>query len=264
MSIPEPPEPPPEPLEPTERMGALDPAARPNVVDPDGRLSVRDRRALWWQREMAMVALGMFALLLGGVIGYLVGNSNTKTKTVAGAVRTNTVVTPTTTTVSQSTTIAAPAKTVTTPKKTVTTATKTVTTPAKTVTTPGKKVTTPTATRTVTATVTQTVTHTRTTSASTSSTPTGGATGSGTQTFTGSNTQNLGSVQVSASSQLRWSCAGCANTSFTISNSSQDANTIPVNSQGAATGQATVAAGTYTNVTVQGTGPWTVTITPQG
>ena len=183
---------------------------------------------------MAIVAVGIFALLVGGAVGYLLGNSNTHTKfrtrTVAGAVRTVTV----------------PGATTTTPG----TAT---TTPGKTVTTPGKTITK--ANRTVTATVTQTRTVT---SSSTATTP------AGPQSFNGADTQNLGTIRVASQSLLKWSCAGCSTTTFAISNNSNDASTISVNSRAAASGQTVVDAGTYTDVTVTGSGPWSLTITPGG
>jgi hypothetical protein len=164
--------------------------------------------------------LGLAALLGGGAIGYAMGNSNThtkfRTKTVAGATRT-----------------------VTTPSTGVT-----ATTPDKTVTAPGKTVTAPAVTRTVTATQTKTVTT------STTTTPTG------TQSFSGANTQNLGTIHVASQSLLRWSCAGCSGSAFTISNNPGDPGSIGVNSQNAASGETAVAAGTYTAVTVTGSGPW--------
>ena len=199
---------------------------------------------------MAIVGLGIFALLVGGVVGYLLGNSNTHTKfrtrTVAGAVRTVTVPGATTTT---------PGTATTTPSKTVTTAGKTVTTPGKTVTTPGKAIIKP--NKTVTATVTQT----RTLTTSSTSTAT---TLAGPQSFNGADTQNLGTIRVAGQSLLKWSCAGCSTTTFAISNNSNDASTIRVNSRAAASGQTVVDAGTYTDVTGQGSGPWSFTITPGG
>jgi hypothetical protein len=186
--------------------------------------------------------LGIAALLGGGAIGYAVGNSNThtkfRTKTVAGA--TKTVTTPST------------GVTATTPGKTATTPGKTVTTPGKTVTAPGKTVTTPAVTRTVTATQTKTVTT------STTTTPTG------TQNFSGANRQNLGTIHVASQSLLRWSCAGCSGSAVTISNNPGDPGSIGVNSQNAASGETAVAAGTYTAVTVTGSGPWSFTIAPGG
>jgi hypothetical protein len=209
----------------------------------------RDRQAaIWWQREMAIVAVGIFALLVGGAVGYLLGNSNTHTKfrtrTVAGAVRTVTVPGATTTT---------PGNATTTSGKTVTTPGKTVATPGKTVTTPGKTITKP--NKTVTATVTQTRTLT---TSSTATTP------AGPQSFNGADTQNLGTIRVASQSLLKWSCAGCSTTTFAISNNSNDASTISVNSRAAASGQTVVDAGTYTDVTVTGSGPWSLTITPGG
>ena len=208
------------------------------------------------RRQWQVVMLGIAALLGGGAIGYAVGNSNThtkfRTKTVAGA--TKTVTTPSTgvTATTPGKTATTPGKTVTTPGKTVTTPGKTVTTPGKTVTAPGKTVTTPAVTRTVTATPTKTVTTSTTTA------PTG------TQSFSGANTQNLGTIHVASQSLLRWSCAGCSGSAFTISNNPGDPGSIGVNSQNAASGETAVAAGTYTAVTVTGSGPWSFTIAPGG
>ena len=231
MSTPEPPEPP-EPAGPPDPPGPPEPMSTPG---PRERMPPRDRQAaIWWQREMAIVAVGIFALLVGGAVGYLLGDSNTHTKfrtrTVAGAVRTVTV----------------PGATTTTPGNATTTSGKTVTTPGKTITK---------ANRTVTATVTQTRTVT---SSSTATTP------AGPQSFNGADTQNLGTIRVASQSLLKWSCAGCSTTTFAISNNSNDASTISVNSRAAASGQTVVDAGTYTDVTVTGSGPWSLTITPGG
>ena len=211
---------------------------------------------------MAIVAVGIFALLVGGAVGYLLGDSNTHTKfrtrTVAGAVRTVTVPGATTTTPGNATatpgqTVTTPRRTVTTPRRTVTTPRRTVTTPGRTVTTPGKTITKP--NKTVTATVTQTKTVT---TSSTATTP------AGPQSFNGADTQNLGTIRVASQSVLKWSCAGCSTTTFAISNNSNDASTIQVNSRAAASGQTVVDAGTYTDVTVMGSGSWSFTITPGG
>jgi hypothetical protein len=197
---------------------------------------------------MAIVAVGIFALLVGGAVGYLLGNSNSHTKfrtrTVAGAVRTVTVLGATTTTPGNATTT--PGRTVTTPGKTVTTLGKTVTTPGKTIIKPNK---------TVTATVTQTRTVTSSSTATTLAGP---------QSFNGADTQNLGTIRVASQSLLKWSCAGCSSTTFAISNNSNDASTISVNSRAAASGQTVVDAGMYTDVTVMGSGRWSFTITPGG
>jgi hypothetical protein len=238
MSTPESPEP---PAEPPERMSTPEP---PGVSSPEPRDRMRPpnrQAAIWWQREMVIVAVGIFALLVGGAVGYLLGNSNTRTKfrtrTVAGAVRTVTV----------------PGATTTTPGTATTTPGKTVTTPGKTVTTPGKTITQP--KKTVTATLTQTRTVTSSSTATTPAAP---------QSFNGADTQNLGTIHVASQSLLKWSCAGCSTTTFAISNNSNDASTIRVNSRATASGQTVVDAGTYTDVTVMGSGPWSFTITPGG
>jgi hypothetical protein len=217
--------------------------------EPPDWMRPPDRQtALWWQREMGIAALGIFALLVGGVVGYLVGNSNTHTKfrtrTVAGAVRT--VTTP-------GHTVTVPGGTTTTPGNATTTPGKTVTTPGKTVTTPGKTVVKPSKTATVTVTQTKTVTSSSTTTAP-----------AGPQSFNGSGTQNLGTIRVANQSVLKWSCAGCSTATFAIKNNSNDGSAIQVNSTNAANGQTVVDAGTYTDVTVTGSGPWAFTVTSGG
>jgi len=68
MSTPEPPEPP-EPPDLPERTGTQEPL-RVSTPEPRERMSPRDRQAaIWWQREMAIVAVGIFALLVGGAVG---------------------------------------------------------------------------------------------------------------------------------------------------------------------------------------------------
>jgi hypothetical protein len=109
--------------------------------------------------------------------------------------------------------------------------------------------------------VTATVTQTRTVTTSSTSTAT---TLAGPQSFNGADTQNLGTIRVASQSLLKWSCAGCSTTTFAISNNPNDASTIRVNSRAAASGQTVVDAGTYTDVTAMGSGPWSFTITPGG
>lgn len=142
------------------------------------------------------------------------------------------------------------------------TKTTTVTSPAQTVVTtvPGgtktvvRGVPGPTKTVTVsgpTKTVTQTVT------ASTPATPS-----SGSGQHSGTDTQNLGTINVPVDSTLRWTCSGCSSSNFIIENDPGDANLIAVNSLNQTSGQTVVSAGTYTKVTVIGMGPWSFTITP--
>ncbi len=215
-------------------------------------------------------------LALGAVVGYLVGHSNAKTRTVAAApghgrhgagvpLQSSTVtVTSSVTsslqprsTTTRTVTSALHPRSTTTHTRTVTTAPRTTTT--HTVTShPAPKVIHATTTRTVSSTVTRTVTSTSTvTSGSTSA-------GGSPQTFNGSGQQSLGTIHVASASQLRWTCSGCSSSTFSITNSSSDASPLAVQGQDATSGQANVAAGTYTQVTVQATGPWSVTITPQG
>jgi hypothetical protein len=255
MSTPEPPEPP----EPPGPPGPPEPISTPEPLGP--MTTPRGQAAIWWQREWGIAALGIFALLLGGVVGFAVGNSNAKTttRTVTNNATTNTVASA-----SNSTTVASATNTITAPGKTTTARGKTVTTPGKTVTVAGaaKTVTVAGAAKTVTVAVTRTKTVAASTSAST--TPGVGSTGSGVQNFTGADTQNLGTIHVPSQSLLRWSCAGCANATFVLSNNSRDAATIQVNSRNAVSGQTVIDAGTYTDVTGQGSGPWSFTITPGG
>src|ERR1700680_2295894 len=135
MSTPEPPEPPLPPRQPrspgtpTEPLG---PVLPPPVVDR--RLA--DRR-LWWQREMAIVGIGLLMLVGGGLLGYLIGHSNAKpAKTVflSGTQHTQTQTTTDTTTAPQNTATVTSSTTVSKSKPgTVVTRVHTVTTPARTV-----------------------------------------------------------------------------------------------------------------------------------
>ena len=73
--------------------------------------------------------------------------------------------------------------------------------------------------------------------------------------------QSLGTVSLASAAQLKWSCPGCASATFAITYSSSDPAQLAVQAQNTTGGQASVAAGTYTSVTVQATGSWTITIT---
>jgi|GEM_PF-4043036 len=210
-------------------------------LGPERRAAIAERRsAIRWRRQWQVVTLAVVALLVGGAIGYAVGHSNAQTKTKSAK---------TGSTGSTGVTGLAAVKTITTAGKTVTLPGKTITKPGKTVTLPGKTIT-----RTVTATQTETATVT----ASSTAAP------AGTQSFSGANTQNLGTIQVSGQSLLRWSCAGCGGSTFTITNGSSDPGTIGVNAKSSTSGETAVAAGTYTDVTATGSGPWTFTIAPGG
>jgi hypothetical protein len=186
------------------------------------------------------VLVAVVLLLAGGAIGYAVGKSNSQTKAKSAKVGS---------TAGTGATALAAVKTLTTAATTVTLPGKTVTLPAKTVTKPAKTVT-----RTVTATQTQTETVT----ASSTAAP------AGTQSFSGANAQNLGTIKVPSQSLLRWSCAGCGSSTFTITNNSSDAGAIGVSAQNATSGETAVAAGTFTDVTTTGSGSWTFTIAPGG
>jgi hypothetical protein len=274
MSTPEPPPGPP----PGDLPTAPSPAAVPRVprvplgpgtpaagtpgapYPPGGAWVVRDPR-LWWQREAAIVAIGLLMLGVGGVVGYLIGHGNAKTRVVA-ATRpgVSTVVTHTATVTTPGHTVTTPGHTVTTPGHTSPVAhVRTVTTPGKTVTTPGKTVFVKQPPRVVHSTTTNTVTRTTTvtTTASSGSSTAGGSP----QAFNGSGNGSLGTITVPIASQLKWQCPGCANATFTVSNSSTDPSQLGVQAQNTTSGQTPVAAGKYTNVNVQATGSWSITIT---
>jgi hypothetical protein len=90
----------------------------------------------------------------------------------------------------------------------------------------------------------------------------GGGGSAGGQHFSGTDTQNLGTITLAADSTLRWTCPGCSSANFIIQNDFGDANTIAVNSLDQTSGQTVVSAGTYTKVTVTGSGDWSFDITP--
>ena len=246
-----------DPRAPRMPPGPGTPAAAPPgpPYPPDEPWVARDPR-LWWQREAAIVAIGLLMLGIGGVLGYVIGHANAKTRVVvATRPGISTVVTHTAT-------VTTPGQTVTTPGHTSPVAhVRTVTTPGKTVTTPGKTVSVKQPPRIVHSTTTKTVTQTTTvtTTASSSSSSTAGGPP---QAFNGSGNQSLGTITVPIASQLKWQCPGCANATFTVSNSSTDPSQLGVQAQNTTSGQTSVAAGKYTNVTVQATGSWSITITP--
>jgi hypothetical protein len=241
-----PPAPPPGPLAPE--------AGTPGEPYlPEAPYVGRDPR-LWWQNEVAVVAVGLLMLAIGGVVGYLIGHGNARTRVVAADRRQgNSPI------VVQTTTVTTPgqATSVTRVKEVkVKTPAKTVTTPARTVTTPGKTVIVKQPARIVHSTTTRTVTSTTTSTVSSASVTAGGQP----QTFDGSGNQSLGTITVPAASQLRWQCTGCSSSTFTVSNSSTDPAQLAVQGQNATSGQTAVAAGKYTSVTVQATGSWSITI----
>ena len=136
------------------------------------------------------------------------------------------------------------------------------------------KYVTTTATQTTSTTVTSTTTHTKvrvkrgppitttetTTNTITASSPAYQPSSSG-QSFSGADSENMGTIHVHQPSELYWSCAGCASSNFIVNNS--DASlTITVNSLNATSGKTYLDAGTYHDVTVEGSGPWTVSIHP--
>lgn len=260
MNTPDPPPGPPaaplgaptEPLAPAARAPRLPQEAPPpprGSYPLDGSGYARER-ALWWQNEAAIIAIGLLMLVLGGVVGYLVGHAHARVRTVAAASGkpSHTVyIDHTTTTVTASHTVVAHGGT---PASHVTVVAHTVTAPARTVT-----VRQPPHVVHSTTTHTVTVTSTSTTTASSSQ-----AGSSPPQTFSGSGNGTVGTIHVASASQLKWSCTGCASGSFAVTNSPSDSVQFAVQAQNSSSGQASVAPGTYTSVTVQATGPWSITI----
>ncbi|MGH2908927.1 MAG: hypothetical protein ACRDK8_06480 [Solirubrobacteraceae bacterium] len=105
-------------------------------------------------------------------------------------------------------------------------------------------------------TTTATVVHTIT-----ASSPAYQASSSG-QSFAGADTENLGTIHVHRGSELYWSCSGCGNANFIINNGGNDPSQIQVNSLDATSGKTYVDPGTYQDVTIEGSGPWTLSIHP--
>jgi hypothetical protein len=265
VSAPEPPPVPPEgaPTEPVTAVSPRSPRVPPPpppgapateapLLPPEGPYPP-DPRAAWWQQEGAIIGVGLLMLVAGGLLGYVIGHSNAKTRTVP---RGSAVVAapPATTTAPGATTTLTTSTTVTTPAKgqTRTTQTRTLVAKARTVTLPAKTVTVATPPKVIHTTTTRTIT--------TTTTATSSSAGAGVQTFTGSANETLGTIQVAAASQLRWSCSGCASATFDVTSSSSDPTPLAVHGQNAASGQVAVAAGSYTSVAVQATGSWSFTI----
>jgi hypothetical protein len=106
----------------------------------------------------------------------------------------------------------------------------------------------------------QTKTVTRTVQSATP-TPAPSTSGSG-GNYSGDGEKNVGTVNVSQDSTLHWTCSGDCSI-FTINNDPGDANSISLSSAGSATsGNTSISAGAYHNVTVLTTGTWTFTISP--
>jgi flagellar biosynthesis GTPase FlhF len=84
-----------------------------------------------------------------------------------------------------------------------------------------------------------------------------------TKVFTGSATENLGTVNVETESVLTWTCEGCGESNFII-NASSGPSGVLVNSLKETSGHTVVDEGTYKDFQVTGEGPWTVKISPNG
>lgn len=84
-----------------------------------------------------------------------------------------------------------------------------------------------------------------------------------TKEFTGSATENLGTVNIETESLLTWTCEGCHESNFII-NSRSGPSSVLVNSLNETSGHTVVDEGTYKDFEVEGEGPWTVKISPNG
>jgi hypothetical protein len=83
------------------------------------------------------------------------------------------------------------------------------------------------------------------------------------QTFTGTGTENIGTINVAVASTLHWSCPSCGADNFQVFNSANDSGLIGVNGLDQTGGQTVLDAGTYTDVTINTEGQgWTITIDP--
>lgn len=233
----------------------------PGGYPPDGPYP--PERSLWWQHELAIIAVGLLMLLLGGFLGYLIGHSKARVRTVASTPggQTHTVVVEhSTSTVTSPNTASANAGSTTSPANTVV-RTRTVTVPrTRTVTVPARTVTVRQAPKTVHLTTTRTITRTST-SISTTTASSSQAPSTAPQSFNGSGAETLGTIHVTSAATLKWSCPGCSSGTFAVTNSSNDPSQLSVQAQNTSSGQAPVAAGTYTGVSVQANGSWSFTIT---
>jgi hypothetical protein len=82
------------------------------------------------------------------------------------------------------------------------------------------------------------------------------------QTFTGTGSENIGTVKVPVQSTLHWLCSTCSQDNFQIFNSVTDASDIGVNGLKQTAGKTVVDAGTYTDVQINTEGQkWTIKIT---
>lgn len=84
-----------------------------------------------------------------------------------------------------------------------------------------------------------------------------------TKEFTGSATENLGTVNIETESLLTWTCEGCHESNFII-NSSSGPSSVLVNSLNETSGHTVIDEGTYKDFDVEGEGPWAVKIIPNG
>lgn len=120
---------------------------------------------------------------------------------------------------------------------------------------------------TQTRTVVHTVTDTRTTritatvaatdASSSTSTPTSA---SGVQKFSGNGTEQIGTVVITAPSEIEWACVGCS--AFSLTSGLSGTTAIAVGSQ-AGHGTSAIETGTYPQLQVISNGYWAIRIVPQ-
>jgi hypothetical protein len=84
-----------------------------------------------------------------------------------------------------------------------------------------------------------------------------------TKTYSGNGGENIGTINVTAASILRWECPACTSDNFQIFNSAKDEHGITVNTINQTSGETHLEEGTYHEVLVNTEGEsWTIRITP--
>lgn len=84
-----------------------------------------------------------------------------------------------------------------------------------------------------------------------------------TQTFRGTGSENIGTINVPAQSTLRWTCRTCGGQNFQMFNDPADGQLINVNALGPTSGKTVVDVGTYHKVEVNTGGQeWEIRIVP--
>ena len=108
-----------------------------------------------------------------------------------------------------------------------------------------------------------TITSTTTTSITSTKVSTTTALPHPTSSFSGNGSENIGTVNVSQPSELKWSCPSCTSDNFQIGNNPNDSSQITVNALGPTSGQTYLDPGTYHDVSINTEGgAWTINIVP--